>query len=131
MNMKVDLCGVTLNNPVMTASGTFGSGAEYAEFVDLNKLGAVVTKGVANVPWPGNPTPRVAEVYGGMLNAVGLQNPGIDLFVERDIPFLKQFDTKIIVNVYRSSGRRHRRRRRPLPAEAPSMRGRRRGWGPR
>ena len=96
MNMKVDLCGVTLNNPVMTASGTFGSGAEYAEFVDLNKLGAVVTKGVANVPWPGNPTPRVAEVYGGMLNAVGLQNPGIDLFVERDIPFLKQFDTKII-----------------------------------
>ena len=96
MNMKVDLCGVTLNNPVMTASGTFGSGAEYAEFVALNKLGAVVTKGVANVPWPGNPTPRVAEVYGGMLNAVGLQNPGIDLFVERDIPFLKQFDTKII-----------------------------------
>ena len=99
MNMKVDLCGVTLNNPVMTASGTFGSGAEYAEFVDLNKLGAVGTKGVANVPWPGNPTPRVAEVYGGMLNAVGLQNPGIDLFVERDIPFLKQFDTKIMVNV--------------------------------
>ena len=99
MNMKVDLCGVTLNNPVMTASGTFGSGAEYAEFVDLNKLGAVVTKGVANVPWSGNPTPRVAEVYGGMLNAVGLQNPGIDLFVERDIPFLKQFDTKIMVNV--------------------------------
>ena len=99
MNMKVDLCGVTLNNPVMTASGTFGSGAEYAEFVDLNKLGAVVTKGVANVPWPGNPTPRVAEVYGGMLNAVGLQNPGIDLFCERDIPYLKNFDTKIIVNV--------------------------------
>ena len=99
MNMKVDLCGVTLNNPVMTASGTFGSGAEYSEFVDLNKFGAVVTKGVANVPWPGNPTPRVAEVYGGMLNAVGLQNPGIDVFVERDIPFLKQYDTKIIVNV--------------------------------
>ena len=99
MNMKVDLCGVTLNNPVMTASGTFGSGAEYSEFVDLNKLGAVVTKGVANVPWPGNPTPRVAEVYGGMLNAVGLQNPGIDVFCERDIPFLKQYDTKIIVNV--------------------------------
>ncbi len=99
MNMKVDLCGVTLNNPVMTASGTFGSGAEYSEFVDLNKLGAVVTKGVANVPWQGNPTPRVAEVYGGMLNAVGLQNPGIDVFVERDIPFLKQYDTKIIVNV--------------------------------
>ena len=99
MNMKVDLCGVTLNNPVMTASGTFGSGAEYAEFVDLNKLGAVVTKGVANVPWPGNPTPRVAEVYGGMLNAVGLQNPGIDLFIQRDIPFLKKYDTKIMVNV--------------------------------
>lgn len=99
MNMKVDLCGVTLNNPVMTASGTFGSGAEYSEFVDLNKLGAVVTKGVANVPWPGNPTPRVAEVYGGMLNAVGLQNPGVDVFCERDIPFLKKYDTKIIVNV--------------------------------
>lgn len=99
MNMKVDLCGVTLNNPVMTASGTFGSGAEYSEFVDLNKLGAVVTKGVANVPWPGNPTPRVAEVYGGMLNAVGLQNPGIDVFCERDIPFLKKYDTKIVVNV--------------------------------
>lgn len=99
MNLKVDLAGVTLNNPIMTASGTFGSGKEYAEFIDLNQLGAVVTKGVANVPWEGNPTPRVAEVYGGMLNAVGLQNPGIDLFVERDIPFLKQFDTKIIVNV--------------------------------
>lgn len=99
MNMKVDLCGVTLNNPVMTASGTFGSGEEYSEFVDLNKLGAVVTKGVANVPWEGNPTPRVAEVYGGMLNAIGLQNPGIDVFIERDIPFLKKFDTKIIVNV--------------------------------
>lgn len=99
MNMKVDLCGVTLKNPVMTASGTFGAGEEYSEFVDLNKLGAVVTKGVANVPWEGNPTPRVAEVYGGMLNAIGLQNPGIDLFIERDIPFLKQYDTKIIVNV--------------------------------
>ena len=99
MDMKVDLCGVTLNNPVMTASGTFGSGAEYSEFVDLNKLGAVVTKGVANVPWAGNPTPRVAEVYGGMLNAVGLQNPGIDVFIERDIPFLKKYDTKIMVNV--------------------------------
>lgn len=99
MNMKVDLCGVTLNNPVMTASGTFGSGEEYAEFVDLNKLGAVVTKGVACVPWEGNPTPRVAEVYGGMLNAIGLQNPGIDVFIERDIPFLKKFDTRIIVNV--------------------------------
>ena len=99
MNTSVELCGVTLKNPVMTASGTFGSGAEYSEFTDLNRLGAVVTKGVANVPWPGNPTPRVAEVYGGMLNAVGLQNPGIDLFCESDIPFLKKYDTKIIVNV--------------------------------
>ena len=99
MNMKVNLAGVELKNPVMTASGTFGSGVEYSEFVDLNRLGAVVTKGVANVPWPGNPTPRIAEVYGGMLNAIGLQNPGIDVFCERDIPFLKQFDTKIIVNV--------------------------------
>ncbi len=98
-NMKVNLAGVTLNNPVMTASGTFGSGAEYSDFVDLNKLGGVVTKGVANVPWPGNPTPRIAETYGGMLNAVGLQNPGIDLFIKRDIPFLKKYDTKIIVNV--------------------------------
>ena len=96
---EVDLCGVKLKNPVMTASGTFGSGAEYSEFLDLNKLGAVVNKGVANVPWPGNPTPRIAEVYGGMLNAVGLQNPGIDLFCERDIPFLRQYQTKIIVNV--------------------------------
>ena len=99
MNTSVELCGVTLKNPVMTASGTFGSGAEYSEFTDLNRLGAVVTKGVANVPWPGNPTPRVAEVYGGMLNAVGLQNPGIDLFCERDIPIQKKYDTKIIVNV--------------------------------
>ena len=99
MNTKVNLAGVTLKNPVMTASGTFGSGAEFAEFADLNQLGAVVTKGVANVPWEGNPTPRIAENYGGMLNAVGLQNPGIDLFVERDIPFLTKYDTKIIVNV--------------------------------
>lgn len=99
MNMGVNLAGVTLKNPVMTASGTFGSGAEFAEFVDLNKLGAVVTKGVANVPWEGNPTPRIAETYGGMLNAVGLQNPGIDLFVERDVPFLTKYDTKIVVNV--------------------------------
>ena len=99
MNTKVNLAGVELKNPVMTASGTFGSGAEYSEFVDLNRLGAVGTKGVANVPWPGNPTPRIAEVYGGMLNAIGLQNPGIDVFVKRDIPFLKQYDTKIIVNV--------------------------------
>ena len=99
MNTKVNLAGVTLKNPVMTASGTFGSGAEYAEFVDLNQLGAVVTKGVASVPWEGNPTPRVAETYGGMLNAVGLQNPGIDLFVERDVPFLAKYDTRIVVNV--------------------------------
>ena len=99
MNTKVTIAGVTLNNPVMTASGTFGSGMEYSDFVDLNRLGAVVTKGVANVPWPGNPTPRVAETYGGMLNAIGLQNPGIDVFVQRDVPFLKKFDTKIIVNV--------------------------------
>lgn len=99
MNTTVNIAGVELKNPVMTASGTFGSGAEYSEFVDLNKLGAVVTKGVASVPWPGNPTPRISETYGGMMNAVGLQNPGIDLFVKRDIPFLKQYDTKIIVNV--------------------------------
>ncbi len=97
--MSVNLAGVQLKNPVMTASGTFGSGEEYSEFVDLNSLGAVVTKGVANVPWPGNPVPRVAETWGGMLNAIGLQNPGIDVFCERDIPFLKKFDTKIIVNV--------------------------------
>lgn len=99
MKTEVTIAGVTMKNPVMTASGTFGSGMEYSEFVDLNRLGAVVTKGVANVPWPGNPTPRVAEVYGGMLNAIGLQNPGIDVFLERDIPFLKQYDTRIIVNV--------------------------------
>ncbi len=97
--MAVTIAGVELKNPVMTASGTFGSGEEYSSLVDLNRLGAVVTKGVANVPWPGNPTPRIAEVYGGMLNAIGLQNPGFDLFSRRDIPFLKQFDTKIIVNV--------------------------------
>lgn len=99
MNTKVNLAGVELKNPIMTASGTFGSGMEYGQFVDLNRLGAVVTKGVANIPWPGNPTPRVAEVYGGMLNAIGLQNPGIDVFVERDIPFLTHYDTRIIVNV--------------------------------
>ena len=98
-DMSVEIAGVTFKNPVMTASGTFGSGMEYSEFVDLNHLGAVVTKGVANVPWEGNPTPRVAEVYGGMLNAIGLQNPGIDVFIERDLAFLQQFDTKIIVNV--------------------------------
>lgn len=99
LNTTVNLAGVELKNPVMTASGTFGSGEEYSEFVDLNGLGAVVTKGVANVPWPGNPTPRIAEVYGGMLNAIGLQNPGMDVFCKRDIPFLKKYDTKIIVNV--------------------------------
>ena len=99
MNTKVNIAGVEFKNPVMVASGTFGSGEEFSEFVDLNRLGAVVTKGVANIPWPGNPTPRIAEVYGGMLNAIGLQNPGIDVFVSRDIPFLKKYDTKIIVNV--------------------------------
>lgn len=99
VNTKVELAGVALKNPVMVASGTFGSGEEYSEFIDLNRLGAVVTKGVANVPWPGNPTPRVAEVRSGMLNAIGLQNPGIDVFVKRDLPFLEQFDTKVIVNV--------------------------------
>ena len=99
MNLSVDFAGVKMKNPVTTASGTFGSGAEFKDFVDLDRLGAVTTKGVANVPWPGNPTPRVCETYGGMLNAIGLQNPGIDLFIERDIPFLKQYDTNIIVNV--------------------------------
>ncbi len=99
MNTKVSIAGVEFKNPVMTASGTFGSGMEYSEFVDLNRLGAVVTKGVANVPWEGNPTPRVAETYGGMLNAIGLQNPGIDVLIERDLPFLKKYDTRIIVNV--------------------------------
>lgn len=99
MNLSVNIAGVTLKNPVVTASGTFGSGFEYSEMTDLNKLGAVVTKGVANVPWEGNPTPRVAEVYGGMLNAIGLENPGVDVFIERDIPFLRKFDTRIIANV--------------------------------
>ncbi|WP_026656429.1 dihydroorotate dehydrogenase [Butyrivibrio sp. AE3003] len=99
MNTTVEIAGVKFKNPVMTASGTFGSGMEYSDFVDLNKLGAVVTKGVANVPWPGNPVPRVAEVYGGMLNAIGLQNPGIDVFAKRDLEFLKKYDTKVIVNV--------------------------------
>lgn len=98
-NMKVNIAGVELKNPVMTASGTFGSGMEYSDFVDLGKLGAVVTKGVANVPWPGNPTPRIAEIRGGMMNAIGLQNPGIDTFCSRDLPFLEKFDTKVIVNV--------------------------------
>jgi len=99
MNMRVNIAGVEWNNPVTVASGTFGSGAEYSEFVDLNQIGAVTTKGVANIPWPGNPTPRIAEITGGMMNAIGLQNPGIDVFCKRDIPFLKQYDTKIIVNV--------------------------------
>lgn len=99
INTKVNIAGVELKNPVMTASGTFGSGEEYSEFVNLDRLGAVVTKGVANIPWQGNPTPRITETYGGMLNAIGLQNPGIDVFIKRDIPFLKKFDTKIIVNV--------------------------------
>lgn len=99
MNTKVSIAGVTFKNPILTASGTFGSGEEYSQFVDLSRLGGVVTKGVSNIPWEGNPTPRIAEVYGGLLNAIGLQNPGIDTFIERDIPFLKKFDTKIIVNV--------------------------------
>lgn len=99
MKTSISFAGIELKNPIMTASGTFGSGMEYSEFVDLNRLGAVVTKGVANVPWQGNDTPRIAEVYGGMLNAVGLQNPGIDVFMERDIPFLEEYDTNIIVNV--------------------------------
>lgn len=99
IDTRVNIAGVELKNPVMTASGTFGSGMEYSEFVDLSRLGGVVTKGVADVPWPGNPTPRVAETTGGMLNAIGLQNPGIDVFCKRDIPFLKHYDTKIMVNV--------------------------------
>lgn len=99
MNTKINIAGVEWKNPVTVASGTFGSGEEFSEFVDLNRLGAVTTKGVANVPWAGNPTPRVAEVYGGMMNAIGLQNPGVDVFCERDIPFLRKYDTKIIVNV--------------------------------
>lgn len=99
MNMKVNLAGVELSNPVMTASGTFGSGMEYSDYVDLNRLGAIVTKGVANIPWAGNPTPRIAETYGGMINAIGLQNPGIDVFIDRDMPFLQKYGTKVIVNV--------------------------------
>ena len=98
-DMSVTIAGVTFKNPVLTASGTFGSGMEYAEFIDLSLLGGVVTKGVSNVPWPGNPAPRVAEVSAGMLNAIGLQNPGIDVFIERDLAFLKNIDTKVIVNV--------------------------------
>jgi len=99
MNTTVMLAGMTFKNPVTTASGTFGSGMEYSDYVDLSRLGAVTTKGVSNIPWVGNPTPRIAETYGGMLNAIGLQNPGIEVFIERDIPFLRKYDTKIIVNV--------------------------------
>lgn len=99
MNMNVTLAGITFSNPVTTASGTFGSGMEYSEYVDLSRLGAVTTKGVSSIPWPGNPTPRIAETYGGMLNAIGLQNPGMDVFIQRDIPFLRKYNTKIIVNV--------------------------------
>jgi len=99
INMEVNMAGITFKNPVTTASGTFGSGMEYGEYVDLSRLGAVTTKGVSLDPWPGNPTPRVAETYGGMLNAIGLQNPGIEMFIKRDLPFLKSFDTRIIVNV--------------------------------
>ena len=99
MNTKVNIAGITFKNPILTASGTFGSGQEYAQFVDLNRLGGVITKGVANVPWEGNPTPRVAEVYGGMLNAIGLQNPGVDVLIKRDVPFLSQYDSRVIVNV--------------------------------
>ena len=98
-DLSVSIAGVTFKNPVTTASGTFGSGMEYSEFVDLNRLGAVTTKGVASSPWEGNPVPRVTEVYGGMLNAIGLQNPGVEVFVKRDLEFLKQFDTRVIVNV--------------------------------
>lgn len=98
-NTKVNIAGITFKNPVTTASGTFGSGMEYSDYVDLSRLGAVTTKGVSNIPWPGNPTPRIAETYGGMLNAIGLQNPGIEVFIQRDLPFLRVHDTKIIVNV--------------------------------
>ena len=99
MNTKVTAAGVTFKNPILTASGTFGAGEEYSQFVDLNRLGGVITKGVSNVPWEGNPTPRIAEVYGGMLNAIGLQNPGVDVLIKRDLPFLKKYETKVIVNV--------------------------------
>ena len=99
LRTSVEIAGVTFKNPVMSASGTFGSGAEYAQYTDLNQLGAVVTKGVASVPWSGNPTPRLAETSSGMLNAVGLQNPGVEVFCQRDLPFLKQYDTRVIVNV--------------------------------
>lgn len=99
MNTKINIAGVEWKNPVTTASGTFGSGMEYSQFVDLNKLGAVTTKGVSNIPWLGNPTPRIAETHSGMLNAIGLQNPGVDIFAKRDLPFLLDYDTNVIVNV--------------------------------
>ncbi len=99
MDTSVKICGVEMKNPVTVASGTFGSGLEFSEFVDISKLGAVTTKGVANIPWQGNPTPRIAETYGGMMNAVGLQNPGIEEFIKTDLKFLKDKDTKVIVNV--------------------------------
>ena len=121
MNTQTTIAGVTFKNPVMTASGTFGSGMEYEEFVDLNRLGAVVTKGVANVPWPGNPTPRVAEVYGGMLNAIGLQNPGIDVFMERDIPFLKKYDTNRQSACWRSMYPAPMSRKEPLRLDRKQM----------
>lgn len=98
-DLGVTIAGVDLKNPVMTASGTFGSGQEYSEFIDLNRLGAVVTKGVASIPWEGNPTPRIAETPSGMLNAIGLQNPGFEVFAKRDLKFLEGYDTKVVVNV--------------------------------
>lgn len=120
-DMSVTIAGVTFKNPVLTASGTFGSGMEYAEFIDLSLLGGVVTKGVSNVPWPGNPTPRVAEVSAGMLNAIGLQNPGIEVFVERDLAFLKNIDTKVIVNVCGKSVEEYLEVVRRLQTEAVDM----------
>ena len=99
INTAVNIAGVNFKNPVMNASGTFGSGMEYYEFVDLNRLGALVTKGVAPESWEGNPVPRIAETPSGMLNAIGLQNPGIDVFIERDLSFLSEFNTNVIVNV--------------------------------
>lgn len=99
MITQVKIAGIPFHNPVTTASGTFGSGMEYADYVDLSCLGAITTKGVSNVPWPGNPTPRITETHGGMLNAIGLQNPGMEVFIQRDLPFLKSYSTRIIVNV--------------------------------
>ena len=99
MSLSVEFCGKVFKNPIVTASGTFGSGMEYTDFMDLNKLGGIITKGVSIVPWEGNDVPRVAETPSGMLNAIGLQNPGAELFASRDIPFLQQFDTVKIVNL--------------------------------